>query len=67
MTHIKLNCLKKNFDHLTECKKWRMFNWIFSDTRQYLGPFNLVKLCKTELIEMEAFYLLTLCKQMTDV
>ena len=38
-----------------------MFNWIVSDTLQYLEPFNFVDLCKTELFEIELFDHLTVC------
>ena len=44
-----------------------MFNWIVSDTQQYLELFNLVDLCQMELLEIELFDHLTACKQMTDV
>ena len=44
-----------------------MFNWIVSDTQQYLELFNLVDLCRMELLEIELFDHLTVCKQMTDV
>ena len=32
-----------------------MFNWIFSDTQQYLEPFNFFGLCEIELLESELF------------
>ena len=44
-----------------------MFNWIVSDTQQYLELFNLVDLCQMELLEIELFDHLTVYKQMTDV
>ena len=44
-----------------------MFNWIVNDTFQYLEIFNFDDLCKIELLEMELFDHLTVCKQMTDV
>ena len=47
-----------------------MFNWIIGDIRQLLGPFNCVQtndLCWIELLEIEQFNHLTVCKQMTDV
>ena len=28
------------FDYLTMCEKWLKFNWIVSDTQQYLEPFK---------------------------
>ena len=51
------------FDHLTV---WLMTNWIFSDTQQYLEPFNF-DLCWIELLEIELFDHLTVCKKMSDV
>ena len=44
-----------------------MFNWIVSDASQYFEPFNFVDLCKIELLEIELFNHLTVCKQRTDV
>ena len=38
-----------------------MFNWIVSDTGQYLEPFNFVDLCWIELFEIELFDHLTVC------
>ena len=38
-----------------------MFNWIVSDTKQYLESFNFVELCQTELFERELFDYLTVC------
>ena len=43
-----------------------MFNWIVSDMWQYLEPINFVNFCKTELLEIELFDHLTLCKQMIN-
>ena len=43
-----------------------MFNWIVSDTQQYLELFNF-DLCQMELLEIELFDHLTVYKQMTDV
>ena len=44
-----------------------MFDCIVSDTEQYLEPFNFVDLYRIELLEIELFDHLTLCKQITDV
>ena len=44
-----------------------MFNWIVSDTYQYLEAFNFVDLRWTESLEIELFDHLTMYKQMTDV
>ena len=44
-----------------------MFNRIVSDTLQYLKQFNFVDLHLTELLKIELFDHLTVCKQMTDV
>ena len=44
-----------------------MFNWIASDTDQYLEPDNLIDLCKIELFEIELFDPLTVYKQMTYI
>ena len=38
-----------------------MFNWIVSDTQQYLEPFNFIDLCLIELLEIELFDPLTVC------
>ena len=38
-----------------------MFNWIVSDTLQYLEPFHLVDLCIIELLEIELFDHLIVC------
>ena len=43
-----------------------MFNWIVSDTSQYLELFSF-DLCKIKLFEIELFDHLTVCKQMADV
>ena len=40
-----------------------MFNWIVSDTLQYLQPFNFVDLCEIELLEIELFNHLTVYLQ----
>ena len=37
-----------------------MFNWIVSDTEEYLEPFNF-DFCKIELLEVELFDYLTVC------
>ena len=42
-------------------------NWYVHDTYQYLEPSNFVDLCKIELLEIELFDHLTVCKQMPDV
>ena len=42
-------------------------NWIASDTLQYLEPFSIFDLCYIELLEIELFDHLTVCKQMMDV
>ena len=44
-----------------------MSDWILSDTYDYLKTFNFVGLCWIELLEIELFDNLTVCKQMTDV
>ena len=44
-----------------------IFNWIVSDTKQYLELFNFVNFRWIELFEIEPFDYLTVCKQMTDV
>ena len=44
-----------------------MFIWIVYDTKQYLEPFNFVDLCWIELLKIELFDHLTVCKQMTVV
>ena len=44
-----------------------MFNWIVSDTQQYMEPFNFDALWKTELFEIEQFNAWTLCKKKTEV
>ena len=36
-----------------------MFNWIVSDTWQYLEPFNFIDLSWIELLDMELFDSLT--------
>ena len=38
MPNAKLICLNWSF-------MWLMFNWIVSDTQQYLESFNVVELC----------------------
>ena len=40
-----------------------MLNWIVSDTLQYLEQSNFVDLCQTELLEIELFDHLTVCKK----
>ena len=43
MTSIELFEIEL-FDHLTVCKQMMMLSWIFSDTQQYLEPFNVADL-----------------------
>ena len=40
-----------------------MFNWTVCNTQQYLGLFNFLDLCETELFEIELFARLTVFKQ----
>ena len=44
-----------------------MSNWILSDTYNYLKTFNFVGLLWIEVLEIELFDYLIVCKQMTDV
>ena len=44
-----------------------MFNWVVNNTEQYLEPFNFVDSCYIELLEIELFDHLTVCKQINDV
>ena len=44
MTYDKLNCLKLNCLIILLCvNKWLMFNWIVSDTSQYLELLDVWK------------------------
>ena len=43
-----------------------MFNWIVSDTLQYLEPFKFVDLYWTELLEIKMFDHLSVCKQIPN-
>ena len=38
-----------------------MFNWIVSDTQQFLEPFNFVDLWSIEVLEIDMFDHLTMC------
>ena len=38
-----------------------MFNWFFSDTYQYLEPFNFIDVCQIELFGIELFDYLSVC------
>ena len=59
------------FYHFTVCNWLRvirlMCNWIVRDSEQYLEPVNFIDLCSIELLKIELFDHLTVCKQMTEV